>query len=73
MAHLLTVCIKAGETSRIVRIMSSPAKAPEELEPASVRSSVRRFTLSNMNISETSRPIEIKFNLEHHWVGGKAA
>ena len=39
------------------------------LEPASVRAS----TLSNMNISETSRPITIKFYLKHHWGGGKAA
>ena len=26
-----------------------------------------------MNISETSRPITIKFYLNHHWGGGKAA
>ena len=39
------------------------------LEPASVRPS----TLSNMNISETSRPITIKFYLKHHLGGGKAA
>ena len=39
------------------------------LEPASVRAS----TLSNMNISETSRPITTKFYLNHHWGGGKAA
>ena len=26
-----------------------------------------------MNISETSRPISIKFYLKHHWGGGKAA
>ena len=25
------------------------------------------FTLSDMNISETSRPIIIKFHLKHHW------
>ena len=25
-----------------------------------------------MNISETSRPITIKFYLKHHWGGGKA-
>ena len=47
------------------------------LEPASVRpcvcACVRAFTLSNMNISETSRPITIKFYLKHHWGGGKAA
>ena len=40
--------------------------------------SVRRrrpssFTMSNMNISATSGPITTKFNLKHHWVGGKAA
>ena len=39
------------------------------LEPASVRPS----TLSNMNISETSRPITTKFYLKRHWGGGKAA
>ena len=38
-----------------------------------MRPSVHRFTLSNMNISETSRPIEINFHLEHYWGGGKAA
>ena len=43
------------------------------LEPASVRACVRPFTLSNMNISETSRPIVTKFHLEHHWGGGLAA
>ena len=26
-----------------------------------------------MNISETSRPITIKFYLKHHWGGGKVA
>ena len=40
---------------------------------ASVRASVRASTLSNMNISETSWPILIKFHLEHHWGGGLAA
>ena len=44
------------------------------LEPASERPS----TLSNMNISETSKPITITFYLKHHWGGvagggGKAA
>ena len=35
--------------------------------------SVRASTLSNMNISETSRPITIKYYLKHHRSGGKAA
>ena len=43
------------------------------LEPASVSACVRASTLSNMNISETSRPITIKFYLKHHWGGGRAA
>ena len=30
-------------------------------------------TLSNMNISETRRPIATKFYLKHNWVGGKDA
>ena len=43
------------------------------LEPASVRPCVRASTLTNMNISETGRPIKLKFYLKHHWGGGKAA
>ena len=47
------------------------------LEPASVgplvRASVGPFTLSDMNISETSWPIIIKFHLKHHLGGGLAA
>ena len=39
------------------------------LEPASVRG----FTLSNMNISETSWRMVIKFHLEHYWSEGFAA
>ena len=38
-----------------------------------MRASVRASTFSNMNISETSRLIAIKFYLKHHWGGGKAA
>ena len=37
---------------------------------ASVRLSVRASTLSNINISETSLPIIIKFHQEYHWGGG---
>ena len=48
-----------------------------ELEPASIRASVRPcvgvFTLSNKNISETSGLIAIKFYLKHHWGEEKAA
>ena len=39
----------------------------------SVRVYVCMLTLSNMNISETSKPIAIKFYLKQHWGGGKAA
>ena len=39
----------------------------------SVRLCVRLSTLSNMNISETSRPIVIKFYQKHHLGGGLAA
>ena len=37
----------------------------------SVRALVCASTFSNMNISETSRPIAIKFYLKHHWGRGK--
>ena len=35
-----------------------------------VRLCIRPSTLSNINISETSWPIIIKFHQEHHWGGG---
>ena len=40
---------------------------------AGVRASISPFTLSNMNIFETSCPIKIKFHQEHHWGGGLTA
>ena len=43
------------------------------LKPASMRPSVRLFTLSDINISETSWLIIIKFHLKHYWGGGLAA
>ena len=39
----------------------------------SVRASVRLFTLSNMNISETNGLIATKFYQKHHWGGGLTA
>ena len=43
------------------------------IKPASVHASVRVFTLLDINISETSWPIIIKFHLKHHWSGGLAS
>ena len=40
---------------------------------SSRRLCVRPFTISNINISETSWPIIIKFHQKHHWGGGLAA
>ena len=37
------------------------------------RPSVRLFTFSNMNISETNGSIATKFYLKHYWGGGLAA
>ena len=34
---------------------------------------VSLFTLSSVNITATSKPIAIKFDLKRHWGGGKAA
>ena len=34
---------------------------------------VRPSTISKKNISEASRPILIKFNVNHNWVGGLMA
>ena len=39
---------------------------------SSRRASVRLFTLSNMNISETNGSVATKFYLKHYWGGGKA-
>ena len=59
---------------------SSPEpKAQDELigwdssRRASVFPCVHESTLSNISISETSRPILIKFHLEHNWDGGLAS
>ena len=38
-----------------------------------VRAWVRPLTLSNINISATSRPIGVKFYQKHYWGGGKAS
>ena len=43
------------------------------LEPTSVRPCVRASKRSNINISETSRQIVIKFHLEHRSGGGLTA
>ena len=53
---------------------SSESKAQSIVYPCSgVCRRCRRQPFSNMNISEASRPIAIKFYLKHHWGGGKAA
>ena len=43
------------------------------VEPSSVCLAVCLWTFSNSNISATSGPIVMKFYLNHHWGGGKAA
>ena len=60
---------------RPIIISSSEPKSQGELIvwDSSQRPSVRASALSNMNISETSWPIVMKFHLEHHWGGGLAA
>ena len=61
---------------RIYPLFSSPElKAQGELIvwDSSQRPSVRASTLSNMNTSEISWSIIIKFRQEHHWGGGLTA
>ena len=56
----------------LLPVFSSPEpKAQGELIvwDSSRRPSVCPFTLSNMNISETSWPIIIKLHQKHHWDG----
>ena len=60
----------------MVFVFSSPEpKASVELigRDSSRRPNIRVFVHTFSNISKTSRPIEIKFHMEHHWGGGKAA
>ena len=47
--------------------------SPEPKARGAYSMCIRASTLSNMNISETSWPIIIKFHLEHHWVVGLTA
>ena len=59
---------------KICEIFSSPELIVyQSSRRPSVRASVRVFTLSNMNISETNEANATKFYLKHHWSGGLAA
>ena len=76
----LTVTKTTNTVCLLARFISSPEpKAQGELivwdssRRPSVCASVHPSTLSNMNISETSWPIIIKFHQEHHWGGGLTA
>ena len=64
-----------SKKNRITVFSSPEPKALGELIgwDSSRRPSVRPFTLSDMNISETSWPIIIKFYLKHYWGGRMAA
>ena len=71
------MCLKSMSRVITKAIFSSPEpKAHGELivyqliRRPSVRPSVHLFTLSNMIISTTSRPIPTKFYPKHHWGGG---
>ena len=73
-SDLVSVYLKVFD--HLTWIFSSPEpKAQGELIvwDSSRHPCVRPSTLSNMNISETSWPIVIKFHLEHHWGGGLTA
>ena len=67
-------------TFKSIQFFSSPEpKALGELIGRDLRQRpsagpcLRPFTLTDMNISETSRLIIIKFHLKHHWGGGLTA
>ena len=75
---------KCPESSRYTGVFSSPEPKAHNvslqdwthpgvrpLQRYYVRSSVRVSRISNMNISETSWPIAIKFYLKHYWGGGR--
>ena len=75
--HKHTFLLPICKVRQFQRFFSSPElKAQGELivwDSSRVGPSVRPSTLSNMNISETSRLIVIKFHLEHYWGMGLAA
>ena len=73
--HRVTI-FNGGKNEKKMDFFSSPEpKAQGELIvwDSSRCPSLRPSTLSNMNISETSWPIIIKFHQEHHWGGGLTA
>ena len=51
-------------------MQASVIRRRPSVRPSSVR---RPSTISKKNISEASRPILIKFNVNHNWVGGLMA
>ena len=70
------MAILAHLSRRLTRIAYRMGVEPASVRPslrACMHASVRALTLSNMNISATSGPIVIRFNLKHHLGGGKAA
>ena len=78
--YTIRTTIKAWMSMNLVKIPSHIFSSPEPeaqgeliVWDSSRRPSVRPSTLSNMNISETSWPIIIKFHQEHHWGGGLTA
>ena len=69
----LIVTAGEGEGEGLLIFSSPEPKAHGELivYQSSRRPCVRPLTLSNMNISATSRPIATKFFLNHHRGGGR--
>ena len=71
LVHFFSILVMHKCQSSIHFFSSPEPKALSELIvwDSSRGKSVRPLTLSNINISETSCPIKIKFHLEHHWGG----
>ena len=65
------ICLLAHLSQRLIGELIVYRSSRRLSVRACVRASVRALTLSNMNISATSRPIKMKFYLKHHWGGGK--
>ena len=70
-----TLTVQSNQRDQFTIISSPEPKAQGELIgwDSSGCPSVRLSTLSNMNISEISWLIVIKFHQKHHWGGGLTA
>ena len=73
MRHMVSFCVFLLFLAHLSRRLTGELIVYQSSRRPCVSAWVHASTFSNMNISETSRLITIKFYLKHHWGGGKAS